>query len=120
MRIVSLMPLPCLQASFRSWAYAIMAFIFTITTPVGIAIGIGIQSTYNANSVTALVVSGVFDSVSTGERSLQRSAVDSAGRLYKSMRLDARGSHSDLGAAVHRPVQWGFEPNQHIITDLQA
>ena len=67
MRIVSLMPSPCLQASFRSWAYAVMAFIFTITTPVGIAIGIGIQSTYNANSVTALVVSGVFDSVSTGE-----------------------------------------------------
>ena len=78
MRIVSLMPSPCLQASFRSWAYAVMAFIFTITTPVGIAIGIGVQSTYNANSVTALVVSGVFDSVSTGEQRLQRSAVDSA------------------------------------------
>ena len=45
-----------------------MAFIFTITTPVGIAIGIGIQSTYNANSSNALIVQGIFDSVSTGER----------------------------------------------------
>ena len=57
-----------MQASFRSWAYALMAFIFTITTPVGVAIGIGIQSSYNPNSLNALVVSGVFDSVSTGER----------------------------------------------------
>ena len=93
MQIVSLMP--CLQASFRSWAYAVMAFIFTITTPVGIAIGIGVQSTYNANSVTALVVSGVFDSVSTGEQRLQRSAVDSAVQAdyCRSWRPDARGSH---------------------------
>ena len=56
-----------LQASFRSWGYALMAFIFTITTPVGIAIGIGIQSTYNANSLNALIVQGIFDSVSAGE-----------------------------------------------------
>ena len=87
MRVLNMMPSPCLQASFRSWAYAVMAFIFTITTPVGIAIGIGVQSTYNANSVTALVVSGVFDSVSTGKQSLQRPATDSVGRgrLLKSV-----------------------------------
>ncbi|BDA47590.1 Zinc transporter 5 [Coccomyxa sp. Obi] len=55
-----------LQADFRSWAFALMAFLFAITTPIGVAIGIGIQSTYNANSLANLVVSGVFDSVSTG------------------------------------------------------
>ncbi len=43
-----------------------MAFLFAITTPVGVAIGIGIQSTYNENSLANLIVSGVFDSVSTG------------------------------------------------------
>ena len=56
-----------LQASFRSWGFATMAFIFMITTPAGVAIGIGIQSTYNANSLNALVTQGIFDSVSTGE-----------------------------------------------------
>lgn len=43
-----------------------MALIFAITTPVGVAIGIGIQSSYNATSVTNLIVSGTFDSISTG------------------------------------------------------
>ncbi len=57
------------QAEFMSWAYAAMALIFAITTPAGVAIGIGIQSTYNADSVTNLIVSGVFDSISTGARS---------------------------------------------------
>lgn len=47
-----------------------MALIFAITTPVGVAIGIGIQSTYNSNSLSNLIVSGVFDSVSTGTPSL--------------------------------------------------
>lgn len=55
-----------IQAEFRSWAFALMALIFALTTPVGVAIGIGIQSTYNVNSITNLVVSGVFDSISTG------------------------------------------------------
>ncbi len=59
-----------LQAEFKSWAYALMALIFAITTPVGVAIGIGIQSTYNSNSLSNLIVSGVFDSVSTGTPSL--------------------------------------------------
>ena len=50
-----------------------MAFIFAITTPVGIAIGIGIASTYNANSSNALITQGIFDAVSTGEQSLKSS-----------------------------------------------
>lgn len=43
-----------------------MAVIFAVTTPVGVAIGIGIQSSYNADSLANLIVSGIFDSISTG------------------------------------------------------
>jgi zinc transporter 1/2/3 len=39
---------------------------FAISTPLGIALGIGIRSTYNGESVTALVVQGIFDSCSAG------------------------------------------------------
>ncbi|XP_031498925.1 zinc transporter 8-like [Nymphaea colorata] len=54
------------QAKFKSKATAIMALFFSLTTPVGIAIGIGISSTYNENSPTALIVEGVFNSASSG------------------------------------------------------
>ncbi|GER33917.1 zinc/iron transporter [Striga asiatica] len=37
-----------------------------LTTPLGIAVGIGISSFYNANSPRALVVEGVLDSISAG------------------------------------------------------
>ncbi|KAF3775644.1 Zinc-regulated transporter 2 [Nymphaea thermarum] len=53
------------QAKFKSKATALMA-LFSLTTPVGIAIGIGISSTYNENSPTALIVEGVFNSASSG------------------------------------------------------
>ncbi len=44
-----------------------MIIFFALTTPVGIAIGIGIHSgTYNPKSVVALMVNGVLDSVSAG------------------------------------------------------
>ncbi|KAF9175359.1 hypothetical protein BGX21_003628 [Mortierella sp. AD011] len=39
---------------------------FACSTPLGIAIGIGIRSTYDGESVTALIVQGVFDSCSAG------------------------------------------------------
>ena len=45
----------------------IMIIFFTLTTPVGIAIGIGISfGTYNPKSLAALMVNGVLDSVSAG------------------------------------------------------
>lgn len=43
-----------------------MALFFSLTTPVGIVIGIGISSTYNENGPTALIVEGVFNSSSAG------------------------------------------------------
>ncbi|KAG0212361.1 high-affinity Zn(2+) transporter zrt1 [Mortierella sp. GBA30] len=49
-----------------TYTHYILALIFSLTTPVGAAIGIGISSTYSANSKSSLLVEGVFDSVSTG------------------------------------------------------
>lgn len=42
------------------------ALLYAITTPVGIAVGLGIRNTYNPNSTTASIVSGVMDSLSAG------------------------------------------------------
>ena len=53
-------------ADFRIISYVAMACVFALTTPVGIAIGLGISSTYNPNSKAALGTEGVFDSISTG------------------------------------------------------
>ncbi|CAK9180012.1 unnamed protein product [Ilex paraguariensis] len=54
------------QAQFGTLHATIMACFFAVTAPVGIAIGIGISSFYNPNSPRALVIEGVFDSVSAG------------------------------------------------------
>ena len=42
------------------------AFLFGITTPIGIAAGLGVRTTYNPDSTTASIVSGVLDSFSAG------------------------------------------------------
>ncbi|CAM4869685.1 unnamed protein product [Rotaria socialis] len=45
----------------------LMVVVFVLTTPVGIAIGIGIHFTaYNPDSVAALLINGILDSVSAG------------------------------------------------------
>ncbi|KAG8364539.1 hypothetical protein BUALT_Bualt18G0007600 [Buddleja alternifolia] len=54
------------QAKFNSKAVAIMALFFSLTTPTGIAIGIGISNVYSETSPTALIVEGVFNSASAG------------------------------------------------------
>lgn len=54
------------QAEYKSRAAAFMGFVFSISSPTGIAVGIGIASTYNGNSPTALIVEGLFDSMSSG------------------------------------------------------
>ncbi|KAJ4473600.1 Zinc/iron permease [Lentinula aciculospora] len=42
------------------------ALLYGITTPVGIAAGLGVRTTYNPDSTTASIVSGVMDSLSAG------------------------------------------------------
>ncbi|XP_020089530.1 zinc transporter 7-like [Ananas comosus] len=54
------------QARFKNLSAIIMATFFAITTPLGIGVGTGIASVYNANSPRALVVEGLLDSVSAG------------------------------------------------------
>ncbi|KAH7557867.1 hypothetical protein JRO89_XS11G0231300 [Xanthoceras sorbifolium] len=55
-----------LLAKFESRSTKIMAAFFSLTTPVGIAIGIGISSVYKESSPTALIVEGSLNSASAG------------------------------------------------------
>ncbi|KAI0925029.1 hypothetical protein AcW1_006978 [Taiwanofungus camphoratus] len=41
-------------------------FLYGITTPIGIAVGLGVRTTYNPNTPTASIVSGVLDAFSSG------------------------------------------------------
>ncbi|RFU32505.1 hypothetical protein B7463_g3835, partial [Scytalidium lignicola] len=50
---------------FRHLPWALCAG-YGLTTPIAIAIGLGLRTTYNAGSFTANVVSGVLDSISAG------------------------------------------------------
>ncbi|KAB1216868.1 Zinc transporter 1 [Morella rubra] len=54
------------QAEFKTAAAAIMATFFSLTTPLGAVIGIGISSTYNENSPTSLIVEGTLNGLASG------------------------------------------------------
>jgi zinc transporter 1/2/3 len=49
--------------TFKKW---LAALAYPIMTPIGIAIGIGIRKSFNENGYKALLVSGIFDSLSAG------------------------------------------------------
>lgn len=55
-----------MQAKFKARAVTVMALLFSLTTPVGIAVGIGMANVYDENSPKALIVQGIFDSASAG------------------------------------------------------
>jgi zinc transporter 1/2/3 len=44
----------------------VAALLYGVTTPLGIAVGLGVRSTYNPDSTKASIVSGVLDSLSAG------------------------------------------------------
>ncbi|KAF3450052.1 hypothetical protein FNV43_RR06131 [Rhamnella rubrinervis] len=54
------------QAKFKLQTVVIMVVLFSLTTPVGIAVGIGISNTYNDNTPTALTIQGIFLAASAG------------------------------------------------------
>ncbi|KAL2525620.1 zinc transporter 4 precursor [Abeliophyllum distichum] len=54
------------QAKLMNLRATLMACFFALTTPLGIAVGTGISSIYNPNSPRALVIEGIFDSISAG------------------------------------------------------
>lgn len=43
-----------------------MAIFFSLTTPIGIAVGIGISNVYREDSNTSLIVEGILNSASAG------------------------------------------------------
>lgn len=49
-----------------SWLPWILCSLYGLTTPISIAIGLGLRTTYNPNSNTATIVAGVLDSISAG------------------------------------------------------
>ncbi|BEI82846.1 hypothetical protein CcaverHIS002_0307140 [Cutaneotrichosporon cavernicola] len=48
------------------WARYAAALLYSICTPIGVAVGLGIRHGYNDNGVAKLIVSGVLDGVSAG------------------------------------------------------
>lgn len=48
------------------WMPWVLCTIYGLTTPIAIAIGLGVRHTYNGSSMTANIVSGVLDSISAG------------------------------------------------------
>jgi len=44
----------------------VAAILYGLTTPIGIAVGLGVRTTYNPDSTRASIVSGVLDSLSAG------------------------------------------------------
>ncbi|KAL4922113.1 Zinc/iron permease [Aspergillus aurantiobrunneus] len=49
-----------------SWLPWVLCLLYGLTTPIAIAIGLGVRATYNSGSYTANVVSGVLDAISAG------------------------------------------------------
>ncbi|KAF7145784.1 hypothetical protein RHSIM_Rhsim04G0168200 [Rhododendron simsii] len=54
------------QAKLKATSVMIMSIFFSLTAPVGIAIGFAISNSYNENSPTALIVEGLFNAASAG------------------------------------------------------
>lgn len=50
----------------KRWTPYILAAAYGLTTPIAIAIGLGVRNTYPPGSATTLIVNGVFDSISAG------------------------------------------------------
>lgn len=50
----------------RSWMPWALGALYGVTTPVAIAVGLGIRETYTPGTPLALIVNGVFDSISAG------------------------------------------------------
>jgi len=50
----------------RKWLPVLLIAIFALVTPLGVAIGMGMRSSYKANSVENLIIMGVTDSIACG------------------------------------------------------
>ena len=50
----------------KRWTPYALGVGYALSTPIAIAIGLGVRSTYHPGSATALITNGVFDSISAG------------------------------------------------------
>ncbi|KIV94432.1 hypothetical protein PV10_02199 [Exophiala mesophila] len=50
----------------RRWTPYILGLAYGLSTPIAIAIGLGVRKTYPPESQTTLIVNGIFDSISAG------------------------------------------------------
>lgn len=50
----------------QRWLPWVLCLAYGLTTPVAIAIGLGVRTSYNPGSKTALIVQGVLDAISAG------------------------------------------------------
>lgn len=56
-----------LQLPDRMWyARYAAAVLYAICTPIGVAVGLGIRSSYNGNGQAAMIVTGILDATSAG------------------------------------------------------
>ncbi|KAG9439044.1 hypothetical protein H6P81_019209 [Aristolochia fimbriata] len=78
------------QARFKLSSMVTMAVFFSLTTPVGVAIGIGVSSVYQENATTALVVQGMFNAASAGIL-IYMALVDLLAADYMNPRLQNNG-----------------------------
>lgn len=63
---LSAIPFPPNASKFMKMVPYILCLAYGLTTPIAIAIGLGVRTTYNSGSFTAQVVSGLLDSISAG------------------------------------------------------
>ena len=50
----------------KRWTPYLLGAAYAISTPIAIAVGLGVRNSYPPNSSTTLIVNGVFDSISAG------------------------------------------------------
>ena len=56
----------CVLAGLRTRTTLLLAVLFSLTTPVGIAAGIGVRRSLDSNAATLLLTTGILESLSAG------------------------------------------------------
>ncbi|KAH6796454.1 hypothetical protein C2S51_037440 [Perilla frutescens var. frutescens] len=65
-RLHSTVTIACMQAEFQLIKKATMAFFFSVTTPLGIVLGIAVSNSYKVNSPRSLITEGLLNASSAG------------------------------------------------------
>lgn len=50
----------------KLWTPYVLGFAYALSTPIALAVGLGVRTTYAPESQKALIINGVFDSISAG------------------------------------------------------